>query len=158
MNRLKDFSDKSIFIDDGIMLYAYSTHPLSEPCETLLHKIGMGECTGHTTLKVIDEFLYKSVIAEASRIKSTEVSSIARLIKKHSDLLSSLVHLYEPLEDILSLRNLALLDTSKVKEMVGGMTRPTTFSPLTHSAPRAASSTTYLTSPPQTSILRAWIS
>jgi predicted nucleic acid-binding protein len=122
MNHLKDFSDKCIFIDDSILLYAYSTHPLSEPCETLLHKIGMGECTGHTTLEVIDEFLYKSVIAEASRIKSTEVSSTARLIKKHSDLLSSLVHLYGPLEDILSLKNLTLLDTSKVKEIVGGMT------------------------------------
>ncbi len=49
-----------VFIDANVPMYAFGKeHPYEEPCRLILHKVGIGEIPGVTSVEVLQEILHR---------------------------------------------------------------------------------------------------
>ena len=49
-----------VFIDANVPMYAFGKeHPYKEPCRLILHKLGIGEIPGVTSVEVLQEILHR---------------------------------------------------------------------------------------------------
>ena len=96
---------QEIFIDSNIFLYSYSTHKLANRCSSFLSGVEEGKFKGFVNPIVVDEVLYKSIVAEVMTKKNIPLKDVSSYIKSNPSVLETLKNPYEIVEDILSKEN-----------------------------------------------------
>lgn len=73
---LQEIEDgKTVFLDSNIFIYEFSSHEkYGEACLKFLQRVENTDILGVTSVGVLDEVLYKSMLIELSNIESTDIS------------------------------------------------------------------------------------
>ncbi len=101
------------FIDANIFLHDVFAHPRYQAyCRTLLQKVESGEVNGVTSVMVLDEVLFKMLIAEASQQYNVPLGQVPRFLKGDPDKISTLHQSWNNIERIQTISNLWISDIS----------------------------------------------
>jgi len=99
---LKEFSEKRIFVDSNIFIYASSQdHPLKHGCKDFLLKVKEGEIFGFINGRIVDEVFHKLLMAEISNKYKIKLRDALTYTKVNPEVLKKFQTPRSITEDIL---------------------------------------------------------
>jgi len=109
--RLKDIPVGSqVFIDANIFFYQIVKHPAFwRSCEAFLERVKMGELQGFTSVVVLNELLYKLVLAEVAQREGLPDHQAYGFIRRNPKVLRQL-KAYTSLDKLEAIPNLNVLE------------------------------------------------
>jgi len=100
----------TVFLDANVFLHNVFAHRLYQTyCRTLLRKVEAGEIDGVTSVLVLDEVLFRMLIAETARTFSIPVRQAHQFLKDHPDRIAELKQSWADIVRINSMPHLRIL-------------------------------------------------
>jgi predicted nucleic acid-binding protein len=100
----------TVFLDANVFLHNVFAHRLYQAyCRTLLRKVETGEIVGVTSILVLDEVLFRMLIAETARTFSIPVRQAHLFLKDHPDRIAGLKQSWADIVRINSMPHLRVL-------------------------------------------------
>ncbi len=112
--KLKEIdSGEVVFIDSNIFIYEFSSHEeFGPPCLEFLRRVEETDVLGVTSVNVLDEVLYKSMLIEISNIEDISISEASVELRDSPEKINKLERSISNVKELFGLPIL-VLDTKK---------------------------------------------